>query len=476
MRIPPEAHIHLIAVCGTAMASLAGMLKEQGYRVTGSDQHIYPPMSTFMERLGIEVLEGFDSARLEPAPALVVIGNAVSRGNPEVEATLNHKIPYLSLPEVVRDFFIRGKRSVVVTGTHGKTTTTALTAHLLTQAGLEPSFLVAGLPHNFQWPFQLAKGEFFVIEGDEYDSAFFAKTAKFFHYLPEVLIINNIEFDHADIYDDLKEIEKAFRQLINMVPENGLVLAGAEDPVVSELIPASFAPVQTFGLKRGAYWQATEIDSSPQGHSFIVCQQEERLGRFEMPLVGTYNIRNALAALGVGIRAGLTTEQLQAGLRTFRGVRRRQEVIGTINRITLIDDFAHHPTAVEQTLASLRQAYPKACLWAVFEPASATNARAVFEELYVRAFVPADQVVINKVPRPERARLDPPFSPERLAERIRQQGRSAWYIPEVPDTIDHILSTIRPGDVVVFMSNGGFGHIQQKLLEVLHNHYGTKIA
>lgn len=476
MYLPPNAHIHLIAICGTAMASLAGMLKEQGYRLTGSDHHVYPPMSTFLETLGIDVQEGFDATRLDPAPNLVIIGNAVSRGNPEVETVLNRKIPYLSLPEVLRDFFIRGKRSIVVTGTHGKTTTTALTAHLLTHAKLKPSFLIAGLPRNFKRSYHLGKGDFFVIEGDEYDSAFFAKTAKFYHYLPEILIINNIEFDHADIYDDLDSIKKAFRQLINLVPQNGLLLAGVDNPVVSDLIPASFAPVQTFGIEHQAYWQAIEIESSPQGYSFTVRRRGEPLGRFDLPLVGTYNIRNALAALGAGIAAGLTIPQLQTGLLSFSGVKRRQEFIGTIRNITLIDDFAHHPTAVEQTLEGLRQIYPDSRLWAVFEPASATNARAIFEERYTHAFARADEVIIGKVPRPERARQDPPFSAERIVQSIRQQGRLAQYLPEVPDIIAYILASVHPGDVVILMSNSGFGRIQQGLLDALQRKYGTEIA
>ena len=473
MHIPPKAHIHLIAICGTAMASLAGMLKERGYFISGSDHHIYPPMSTYLEELGIDVQEGFSASRLDPPPDLVVVGNAVSRGNPEVEITLNKKIPYLSLPEVLKDLFLRGKRPIVITGTHGKTTTTAITAHLLNQAGLAPSYLVAGLPRNFQRSYQLGKGEFFVIEGDEYDSAFFAKTAKFFHYLPEILILNNIEFDHADIYDDLNAIKKAFAQLINMVPQNGLLLAGADDPVISEVISASFAPVQTFGFGPMAYWRAAEIEVSPRGHSFTALREGKVLGRFELPLTGKYNIRNALAALGAGIAAGLTTAQIQSGFHTFKGIKRRQECLGKINDIILIDDFAHHPTAVEQTLLGLRQAHPNRRMWAVFEPASATNARALFEDRYLRAFAPADQVIIGKVPRPERARQDQPFSPARIVQLLRQHDRRAWHIPTATDIVGHILSSAQSGDIVVFMSNSGFGHVQRTLLEALQEKYGT---
>jgi UDP-N-acetylmuramate: L-alanyl-gamma-D-glutamyl-meso-diaminopimelate ligase len=472
-QLPPAAHVHLIAICGTAMGSLAGMLRERGFRVTGSDTHVYPPMSTFLAELGIEVQAGFDAARLDPAPDLVVVGNAVSRGNPEVEAMLDRQLPYASLPEVLRDCFLRGRRPVVVTGTHGKTTTTAMVAHLLAQGGLEPSFLIAGLPRNFPRPFGLGKGEYFAVEGDEYDSAFFAKWAKFFYYLPEILIVNNVEFDHADIYENLAAIERAFRQLINLVPGRGLVLAGSGDPVLARLLPASPAPVQSFGLEAEAHWRASAVEAGPQGQHFTLCGQGEELGRFFLPLNGQYNVRNALAALGVGMRAGLSIEQLHEGLCSFRGVRRRQELLGVAGRIALIDDFAHHPTAVAQTLRGLRQAHPNGALWAVFEPASASNARAVFEVQYLQAFAPADHVIIGKVPRPERARNDEPFSGERLVEGLRGQGKGAWHLPNVDKILAQLGEGVRPGDVVVFMSNGGFGGVQGRFLAALQERYGA---
>ncbi len=472
MLLSSNAHIHMIAVCGTAMGSLAGMLRESGYRITGSDHHVYPPMSTFLADLGIDVQEGFDPGRLDPKPDLVVIGNAVSRGNPEVEETLNRKIPYKSLPEVMRDFLIRGKRPIVVTGTHGKTTTTSLIAHLLSQAGCDPSFMIAGIPHNFNRSYHLGDGEFFVIEGDEYDSAFFAKHAKFFYYLPEVLVVNNIEFDHADIYDDLAAIEKSFRQLVNTVPENGLLLAGHEDETVAGLLPASFAPVQTFGLDNRAYWRAADIEIMSSGYRFSVHSGDHHWGSFELPLLGAYNIRNALAAIGVASYVGLSATQLRKGLASFSGVRRRQEILGSPGGITLMDDFAHHPTAVGQTLESLRRAHPQGCLWALFEPASATNARATFEARYIDAFATADRVVVAKVPRPERARSDEPFSAQRIVDTLRKNGQAAWYIPEVSTIVDHILSQVQPGDLIVCMSNGSFGGIQSKLLESLEHKAG----
>lgn len=467
MQLSPDAHIHLIAACGTAMGSLAGMLRERGYRVTGSDSRVYPPMSTMLEDLGIALYEGFAAEHLAPAPDLVVIGNAVSRGNPEVETALAGKIPYLSLPEVLRDLFIRGKRSIVITGTHGKTTTTALIAHLCTDCGLDPSFLVAGLPQNFDRSYRLGQGEHFIVEGDEYDSAFFAKWAKFFYYLPEVLVVNNIEFDHADIYRDLDEITKAFRQLVNLVPENGLILANGADPNIAPLLPNAPAPVQTFGLEEDAFWRATDLEPGAQGTRFTLQRQGVALGTFDLPLSGEYNIRNALASLAAASHVGLSPQQLRPALKRFAGVKRRQERVGQIDDILLIDDFAHHPTAVSQTLAGLKQAHPQRRLLAIFEPASATNARALFEDRYSEAFALAEVVVVAPVPRPERARDDEPFSPERLVQRLSATGKTAYYLPDAEAITAQLVAETRPGDLVVFMSNGGFGGLQQQLLAQL---------
>ena len=467
MQLPLGSHIHLIAACGTAMGSLAGMLRERGYRVTGSDSRVYPPMSTLLEDLGIEVRSGFSAEHLVPTPDLVVIGNAVSRGNPEAEAVLSRRIPYVSLPEVLRDFFIRGKHSVVVTGTHGKTTTTALIAQLFTAGGLDPSFLVAGVPQNFDRSYRLGRGAHFIVEGDEYDSAFFAKWAKFFYYLPEVLIVNNLEFDHADIYQDLAEIANAFGQLVNMVPQNGLILAHGADPNVAELLPAAPAPVETFGLEEGAFWRAANLQVSAEGTRFTLCRAGREVGVFDLPLSGDYNVCNALASLAAGFHAGLTAGALRAALLGFAGVKRRQEQIGLIDDILLIDDFAHHPTAVAHTLAGLRRSHPGRRLLAVFEPASATNARALFAERYVEAFALADAFVTTAVPRPERARDDEPFSPECLVERLRATGKPAHYLPDAESIVAFLVAEARSGDLVIFMSNGGFGGLQQKLCTAL---------
>jgi len=461
------AHIHLIAACGTAMGSLAAMLGELGYRVTGSDSHVYPPMSTFLEQAGIHIYTGFDATHLDERPDLVIVGNAVSRGNAELEATLERRIPYACLPEVLRDLFIRDRLPVVITGTHGKTTTTAITAHLFSSGDLDPSFLVAGLVKNFVRPYRLGHGKHFIIEGDEYDSAYFAKWAKFFFYLPEVLIINNIEFDHADIYKDLGEIEKVFRQLINMVPRNGLILANSADETVNRLLPSSLAPIQTFGIEQDAFWRASIISSTPAGTDFTLHRQEHPLGNFHISMHGEYNVRNATASIAAGHWAGLHLDIMRTNLAQFKGVHRRQEHIGIVNDILLIDDFAHHPTAVEKTLQAISQIYPQRRLWAVFEPASATNARALFEERYITAFAPASHIVIAAVPRPERARNDDPFSPQRLTEKLRKQGKDAWHIAAGDRIVSHLVDHVQSGDLVLFMSNGGFAGIQQKILASL---------
>lgn len=467
MFVRPGAHIHFIAACGTAMASLAALLKQRGYRITGSDQHVYPPMSDFLRRQGIEIESGFSAERLVPPPDLVVVGNAVSRGNPEVEATLNGRVRYVSLPEALRDFFLRDKRPIVVTGTHGKTTTTALTAHILTSSGLDPSFLIAGLPRHTGQPCHFGGGDYFVIEGDEYDSAFFAKFPKFFYYMPEILILTGIEFDHADIYTDISEIEKAFAQLINTVPGGGLLLAADGDPRVADLSLKSFAPVQTFGLSAHAYWRAVDLTASPGSTTFSILRAEKDQGHFELPLNGSYNVSNALAAVAAAAAAGASMDAIRDAIASFAGVSRRQEVLGTVNGVTLIDDFAHHPTAVAETLGGVREVYPDRRLWAIFEPASATNARALFEDRYTEAFAAADRVVMTKVPRPERARDDPPMDAARVVEALTQRGIPSVYIPEPDQVVDHLVKKVDAGDLVIFMSNGGFCGIQRRTLQSL---------
>jgi UDP-N-acetylmuramate: L-alanyl-gamma-D-glutamyl-meso-diaminopimelate ligase len=449
------------------MGSLAGLLRHRGFRVTGSDTHVYPPMSDFLREEGIDLFSGFDSGHLQPAPDLVVVGNAVSRGNPELEAVLDSGIPYAHLPEVLRDLFLQDRRSLVVTGTHGKTTTTALTAHLLRAAGADPSWLVAGLPRDLPRPYHIGSGDWFVLEGDEYDSACFAKFAKFLFYRPHLLIVNNIEFDHADIYRDLDDIRRVFRQVVNQVPRSGLVLAGGDDPVVAEIVAEAPAPVQTFGLGTSNDWRAADVRQERGTQSFELIGPRGSAGRLRLGLTGRHNLRNALASLAAAAFAGFDPSTLAGALEGFVGVRRRQEHLGTVAEVTLIDDFAHHPTAVSQTLAGLREAYPGRRLWAVFEPASSTNARSILEPDYLDAFCHADATIIASVPRPERSRQDEPFSPRRLAGQLRDRGIEAWHLSDTETITAHLLAHTEAGDIVVFMSNAGFGGVQAKTLAAL---------
>jgi UDP-N-acetylmuramate: L-alanyl-gamma-D-glutamyl-meso-diaminopimelate ligase len=467
--LPDRQRIHLIGVCGTAMATLAALLKSRGHDVQGSDQQVYPPMSDFLVAEGIKTFAGYAAENITSDIDLVVVGNAISRGNPELETVLERKQRYCSLPEAIRDQFLWGARSFVLGGTHGKTTTTSLTAWLLTHGGLDPSMLVGGIALNFGLEgssYRVGKGKDFVIEGDEYDSAFFDRTAKFLKYLPDIAVINNIEFDHADIYSDLEAVLVAFRRLVRLVPRNGLLLLGADSPHAKALAPTAVSPMETFGLDAQATWRGSNIEHRDGVTRFDVHRDGQLFGRFESPLLGVHNVRNALAAIAVGARVGLTAKTLADGLRQFRGIKRRLETVGVAKGVTVLDDFAHHPTAVHETLSALRTGYPGRRVWAVFEPRSASSCRRVFQADFARAFSAADEVVIAAVFRsslPEAERL----SAEQLVDDLSRAGRHARHIPDVGDIVSTIVSEHRDGDVVVLMSNGGFGGIHGKLLQAL---------
>ena len=467
--------IHLIGVCGTAMATVAALLRSRGHDVRGSDQNVYPPMSDFLAAEGIRTFTGYSAANITPDLDLVVVGNAISRGNPELEAVLERKVRYCSLPEIIREQFLWGARSVVVAGTHGKTTTTSLTGWLLTHGKLDPTILVGGIALNLGdngSSYRVGGGREFVIEGDEYDSAFFDKTAKFLKYLPDIAIINNIEFDHADIYATLDEVRLAFRRLVNLVPRNGLLLLGADSPDAAALISVAVSPVETFGLAPEATWQAHDLVTRDGRTRFAVRRRGEPFGVFESPLLGVHNVRNALAAMAVGSSLGLRAAELAEGLRTFTGIKRRLETVGVARGVTILDDFAHHPTAVHETLSALRNGYPERRIWAVFEPRSASSCRRVFQDDFARAFGGADEVIVAAVFRsslPEAERLDA----GRLVDDLRAQGRSARHLPDNDEIIGTILREHRQGDVVVLMSNGGFGGIHRKLLQALEHGTGS---
>jgi UDP-N-acetylmuramate: L-alanyl-gamma-D-glutamyl-meso-diaminopimelate ligase len=466
---PESRRIHLIGVCGTAMATLAALLKRRGHDVSGSDQNVYPPMSDFLLAEGIATMTGYAAEHVAPDVDLVVVGNAISRGNAELESVLERKIRYCSLPEAIREYFLWGARSLVIAGTHGKTTTTSLTGWLLTHGRLDPTVLVGGIALNFGdsgSSYRVGRGREFVIEGDEYDSAFFDKTAKFLKYLPDVAVINNVEFDHADIYADLDAVLLAFRRLCNLVPRNGLLLLGADSPHAAGLAKYAVSPMETFGTTDGMDWQATDIESADGLTRFTVRRRGEPFGRFASPLLGVHNVRNAVAAIAVGSHAGLGASDLADGLRAFKGIKRRLEVVGTAAGVTVIDDFAHHPTAVHETLAALRTGYPDRRIWAVFEPRSASSCRRVFQDDFARAFGAADEVVIAGVFRsslPEGERL----SAERLVDDLRARKQHARYIPAIDDIVEAVVDDHQRGDIVVLMSNGGFGGIHGKLLQAL---------
>ncbi len=448
------------------MGTLAAMLKGKGFDVRGSDQNVYPPMSDFLRDQGITLLEGYRAEHITADLDMVIVGNAISRGNAELEEVLDRKIRYCSLPEAVRDNFLWAARSVVIAGTHGKTTTTSLAGWILTHGGKDPSVFVGGIAENFEGSYRLGGGREFLIEGDEYDSAFFDKTAKFLKYLPDIAVVNNIEYDHADIYADLDAIRLAFRRFVNLVPRRGLLLLGADSADASALGKAAFCRVETFGLADGADWQAHDLKTGASSTTFSVRRKGTPIGSFEVPLLGAYNVRNALAAMAIGAAVGVETDTIAQALRRFRGVRRRLEHRGTEGGVAVYDDFAHHPTAIAETLAGVRSAHPTRSIWAIFEPRSATSCRRVFQSEFARAFAAADHVILPAVFRtnlPEDQRL----STEQLVSDLKAADVDARFIPQTEEIVRTVQREAREGDLVIVMSNGGFENIHQRLLAAL---------
>ncbi len=458
--------IHLSAICGTAMASLAGLLRARGHEVTGSDQDVYPPMSAQLEELGIPIRSPYD-ARNVPADAdLVVIGNALSRGNPEVEVVLDRRQRMTSLPALLAEEFLRPKASLVVAGTHGKTTTTSLLAFLLDRAGLDPSFLVGGVPNDFGRSYRLGDGRHFVIEGDEYDCAFFDKRPKFVHYLPVVAVIGNVEYDHADIYPDLAAVKTAFVRLLNVIPRSGLLVAGTESPAVREILPLAPCRVETFAIEGEADWQALDVRAEGASTCFRLRRKGTDIGEFRLALSGEHNVRNALAAIAVAAEAGVDPVTARPGLAAFRGVRRRLELRGRARGVTVYDDFAHHPTAVRATLQALRTV-GEGRLIAIFEPRSYTSRTRVFQQDYARAFADADRVIVAAAHPPGKVPEGQRLSEPELVESVRRGGTPAELVPTVDAIVERLAAELRDGDRVVILSNGGFGGIHAKLLQAL---------
>jgi UDP-N-acetylmuramate: L-alanyl-gamma-D-glutamyl-meso-diaminopimelate ligase len=460
-------HFHLSGIGGAAMAPLAGMLAESGHRVTGSDAGVYPPASTLLESLGIRWTNGFSAANLDPAPDIVVLGNALSRGNPEVETVLDNKIPYRSLPQVLEEFFLPGHDSLVVTGTHGKTTTTSMLSWILHHAGRRPNFLIGGVAENFGRSFGLGGGNEFVLEGDEYDSAFFDKGPKFLHYHPREIIITSLEFDHADIYENIAAIELQFRRLVNLVPRSGRIVAWGESETVRGVIQKAFCPVETYGFTPGVDWLAGDLEIVEGETRFRISRQGSEVARIRMSLAGRHNVLNAVAAAAIAHGCGVSGEAIAAAMAEFRGVLRRLEVKGEESGVLVVDDFAHHPTAIRATINAARHRWPGRKIWAVFEPRSNTMRRKVFENDLAASLATADAAVLGAVNRANLLSDAERMSPTRVLDSLRAARRTAEGFDSADEIADYLSAETQPGDLVLVMSNGSFDGLCGKLLRKL---------
>src|SRR5438105_4630761 len=467
-------HYHLIGIGGTAMASLAGLLKAAGHTVTGSDEKVYPPMSTALQEMGIAYNEGYRAENLSPKPDIVVVGNVVSRGNPELEAVLIQKLRYTSAAATIKEEFIWGHHSLAVAGTHGKTTTTSLLAWALESAGLNPSFLIGGVAENFGSSFRLTESKYFVIESDEYDTAYFDKGPKMWHYLPDTAIVNNIEFDHADIYRDEEAYKFAFARFINLVPKNGVVIAGWDSPIVRELTPKSPAPVESFAYgdvtappANQAHWHARDVEFNESGTQFRAFRSSEEWGQVDTPLAGAFSVRNVLAVIAAAESVKADRDGVREGLRTFKSVKRRMELRAEVRGVAVIDDFAHHPTAIRETIDAVRQKYKGRRIVAVYEPRSYTAQRREFQDEYAKAFRGADEIVFASLYRPDRYTKETALDLQLLVRELAASGKGAKELKNADAIVLDLTPRLKERDVVLIMSNGGFGGIHQKMLDAL---------
>jgi len=463
-------HIHMIGIGGSAMSPLAGMLRERGYRVTGADAGVYPPASTFLESLGIAYATSFDAAHLTPAPDLIVVGNAISRGNVEVEEMLDRKLAHRSLPEMLEEDFLPGKHSIVVSGTHGKTTTTAMLAWIVEVAGKHPNFLVGGIAENFGKSYQLASGEEFILEGDEYDSAYWDKAAKFFHYHPDDLIITSLEFDHADIYADFDAYQLAFRRLVNLVPRRGSIVIWGDSEAgeaLHEITQKAFCPVIRYGFEKGNEWIATNVNSSGDGMTFSLAHKGEHFGDFKLAATGHHNVLNAMAALIVAHGRGIGIPALQQALETFRSVRRRMDLKGEVDGVLVVDDFAHHPTAIRATIQAARLRWPNRELWAVLEPRSNSMRRKTFQDTLPESLALADHVVLGSVHRAGQLNEEMRLDPETVATTVHALGKDAVVLSGADAIAELLVAEAKAGDLILVMSNGSFDGLCEKLLKRL---------
>jgi UDP-N-acetylmuramate: L-alanyl-gamma-D-glutamyl-meso-diaminopimelate ligase len=464
-RVPDQVeHIHIMGICGTGMAAMAGMLKDRGFRVTGSDQNVYPPMSDFLAAAGIDVMEGYLPENLDPRPDLVIVGNVIQAVFPETEQLAKLRIPYLSMPQALGIFFLHDKKTLVVAGTHGKTTTSSMLATALYRGGSSPGFLIGGIVEAFGRNYRIGDGDFFVVEGDEYDTAFFNKVSKFLHYRPHCAILTSIEFDHADIFADLDQIKASFSEFVRLIPPDGALVACFDDPVVAEIAALAVCPVISYGTGANCSWQLRDLFVSGLTSTFSVYKDEDLYSEFSLPMPGRHNGLNALAVIALMDHLGIARKTIRNGLASFEGVKRRQQIRGEVNNILVLDDFAHHPTAVKETINALHLGWPDSRLIVVFEPRTNSSRRAVFQEQYASSFTGADMVVVREIVPLASVPVDEQFSSQQLVGSLEDQGITARYFPDTDTILDFLTEQARPGDVIVILSNGGFDNIHQRLL------------
>jgi len=464
-RVPEQVHhIHIMGVCGTGMAAMAGMLKDLGFKVTGSDQNVYPPMSDFLARAGIDVMEGYLPENLDPRPDLVIVGNVIQAVFPEAEQLAELQIPYLSMPQALGHFFLNNKKSLVVAGTHGKTTTSSMLATALYRAGSSPGFLIGGIVEAFGRNFRIGEGDFFVVEGDEYDTAFFNKVSKFLHYQPHYAILTSIEFDHADIFADLDQIKDSFTEFVRLIPSDGALVACMDDPVVAEIANLAGGPVISYGTGDNCRWQLRNLAVSGLTSTFKVYKDGVLYGEFSLPMPGQHNGLNALSVIALLDHLGIRQDAIRQGLASFEGVKRRQQIRGEVGGITVLDDFAHHPTAVKETIKALHLGWPDRRLIIVFEPRTNSSRRAVFQQQYEGAFGGADMVIVREIVPLATVPDEEQFSSQKLVASLVGQEIAAEYFPDTDTILNFLADQARPGDVIAILSNGGFDNIHQRLL------------
>lgn len=459
--------IYIIAVCGTGMSALAGLLKKSGRRVVGSDANIYPPVSDLLVKYGIEVKEGYKKENVPLDADLIIVGNAIPKTNPEAAAALESGIRYVSFPEALGEFFLQNRKSLVVAGTHGKTTTSSLLAWMLEGTDKKPGFLIGGWLKNFDSNYGFPKGDYFVVEGDEYDTAFFDKGPKFLHYRPYASILTGIEFDHADIYDSLEQIQNNFKKFVSIINPDGFLLVEDSKKNMENVLDAAPCQIETYGFSESADWRVQDYIHSEGIGAFSLFHKQELVGKFSLPMIGRHNVQNSSAVIAMGLKLGLSSDEINKALAKFKGIKRRQEIVGVKNDVVVMDDFAHHPTAIALTIDAVKEAYPDRRIWAIFEPRSATSRRDSFQNELPESLMAADKVVLAKLFLPDKIKLENRFDLKAAVKDLKNKGKDAYLIPEVEDIIDYIVNNSKPGDIVLIMSSGGFDNIHRKLLDQL---------